>query len=344
MSHRWKSLLAVGLSLALALLSIDAVLATVFGEKLGWAAPAMSSTLLDDWGQRIARVERMQADGEVSPGTLVAVLGMSTVREGLDSSILTMRDPQHRHWLILGAAGGNIIQLQQYSLMLSASQVRPAVVVLGIHRSMLQDEEVLVKKADVRKLASEVRRGEMMAAAREARLFTWFGRHDDEVSNWAFMTIHHARLALERQQRLGLDAIYRAMEDPWSVNSTYRGPRAAPADLALQLEGLRSQLRPERSASLNLQVTALAEIVHRIRQLGARAVCLLMPESSEYRSLYSPAIEAMLDRALRLSAQDQGVSVIDLHNALEDILFYDYAHLNAEGRRRLSELLPRSID
>jgi hypothetical protein len=95
---------------------------------------------------------------------------------------------------------------------------------------------------------------------------------------------------------------------------------------------------------MNSQVKALAEVVHRFRQWGSRVVCVLMPESSEYRSLYSPPIDAVFDQALRFSAQGQAIPVIDLRNALEDTFFYDYAHLNADGRGRLSAILPQTID
>ena len=342
--HRFKSLLAVGLSLALALCCVDGILASVFGEHLDWAAPAMSSDLLNDWGRRVARVERMQTDGEITGSTLVVVLGMSTVREGLDASILARHDPRHRRWLILGAAGGNMTQLQQYSFTLTFSHLSPSVVVLGIHKSMLQDEEPMTRHADLHELGASLLRGRVIRAIHQAQFLTWFGRHNDELANWAFMVVHHARLALNQLERLQLDAIYRRMDSPWAVNSSYPGPRAAAADLAFQLEGLQSELRPERSSPMNSQVKALAEIVQRFRRRGARVVCVLMPESSEYRSLYSPPIDAMFDQALRFSAQGHAIPVIDLRNAVEDTLFYDYAHLNADGRGRLSALLPQRID
>jgi hypothetical protein len=341
--QRSKPLLVVGLSLALALLCLDTVLGTVFSEHLGWAAPAMDSNLLDDWGRRIARVERMQTDGELNPAYLVAVLGMSSVREDLDSAILGMHDPRHRSWLILGASGGNLTQLQQYSFTLTSSRLSPSVVVLGIHKSMLQDEEQVVPHADLHKLAAALLRGRVISAIREAGLLTWFGRHNDALSNWAIMAVHHARLALNRRQLLQMDAIYRPLDDPWSVNSSYGSIRAAAADLASQAEGLRSGLRPERYSPLNPQVRALADLVHRFRQRGSRVLCLLMPESSDYRSLYSPKIDAMFDQALRFSAQGQAIPVIDVRDMLEDTLFYDHAHLNPDGRRRLSELLPHKI-
>jgi hypothetical protein len=342
--RRFKCLLAVGLSMALVLWCLDGVLARVFGEHLGWAAPAMSSDLLNDWGRRIARVERMQIDGEITASSLVAVLGMSTVREGLDASLLARHDPQHRRWLILGAAGGDMSQLQQYSFTLSVSHLSPSTVVLGIHKSMLQDEEQTTRQAELREVRDSLLGGRVIHAIRRAPFLTWFGRHHDEVTNWAFMAVHHARLTLNQQQRLQLDAIYRRMDNPWTVNSSYIGQRAAADDLAIQLKGLQSELGPERSSPMNAQVKALGEVVHRFRQRGSRVVCVLMPESSEYRSLYSPPIDAMFAQALRFSAQGEAIPVIDLRNALEDTFFYDYAHLNADGRGRLSAILPQRID
>jgi hypothetical protein len=209
---------------------------------------------------------------------------------------------------------------------------------------MLQDEEQVVRHADPHKVAATLLRGRLISAIREAQLLTWFGRHNDALSNWAIMAAHHARLALNRQQPLHMDSIYRPLDNPWSVNSVLRGIRASADDLASQATGLRSGLRPERYSPRNLQVTALVDLVHRFRQRGSRVLCLLMPESSDYRSLYSPRIDAMFDDALSLSAHGQAIPVIDLRATLEDTLFYDYAHLNADGRRRLSELLPHRID
>lgn len=342
--RRFKSLLAVGLSLALALWCFDRLLATVLGEHLGWAAPAMSSDLLNDWGRRIARVERMQIDGVITASSLVAVLGMSTVREGLDASLLARHDPKHRQWLILGAAGGGMSQLQQYSFTLSVSHLNPSAIILGIHKSMLQDDEQTTRQVDLHEVGASLLEGHVIRALRQAPSLTWFGRHNEEMANWAFMAVHHARLTMNQQQGLQLDAIYRRMDNPWAVNNSYAGARAAVDDLAFQFEGLQSELRPERSSPMNSQAKALAELVHRFRRRGSRVVCVLMPESSEYRSLYSPPIDAMFAQALRFSAQGEAIPVIDLRNALEDAFFYDYAHLNADGRGRLSAILPQRID
>jgi lysophospholipase L1-like esterase len=61
-----------------------------------------------------------------------------------------------------------------------------------------------------------------------------------------------------------------------------------------------------------------------------------MPESSALRAIYPPVAQTEFDEL----AQKLRLQVVDLRASMPDDLFYDRAHLNAQGRQRLSSELP----
>jgi hypothetical protein len=65
-----------------------------------------------------------------------------------------------------------------------------------------------------------------------------------------------------------------------------------------------------------------------------------MPESSQLRNLAPPIVATRFSEAVaRASTAQAPLQVIDLRESMPDELFRDYAHLNDEGRSRISALL-----
>ena len=86
---------------------LDGSLEAVLGPSPQWLPAPFDWNYISRFGSRIGRVEQLQArTGHYRKTTcLVAVIGMSAVREDLDANILHNNDPADRSWLILGVPG-----------------------------------------------------------------------------------------------------------------------------------------------------------------------------------------------------------------------------------------------
>jgi hypothetical protein len=93
---------------------------------------------------------------------------------------------------------------------------------------------------------------------------------------------------------------------------------------------------------------ALREALTLCRQQGIRVALLFMPETSEFRSWYPPAVRAESDRYLRALSAEYGAPLIDAHDWVPDADFGDGYHLLPRGaaaftRRCGQEELPRFL-
>jgi lysophospholipase L1-like esterase len=74
-------------------------------------------------------------------------------------------------------------------------------------------------------------------------------------------------------------------------------------------------------------------------------MCVLMPESSQIRSLEPPIAATRFSEAVaRASTPQNPLRVVDLRDSMPDELFFDYVHLNDEGRARFSAFLGQRLN
>jgi hypothetical protein len=70
---------------------------------------------------------------------------------------------------------------------------------------------------------------------------------------------------------------------------------------------------------------------------GTLVVCVLMPEGSEFRRLYTPDGERERAMMLERLRGEYDVAVIDARDWLEDSAFFDQHHLLPEGAHQFAE-------
>jgi len=88
---------------------------------------------------------------------------------------------------------------------------------------------------------------------------------------------------------------------------------------------------------------AVGETLEECRRQGVRAALLLMPEGTEFRSWYPPAVEASVYAFLDRLSQEYGVPTIDARRWLTDDCFSDSHHLLPAGAAALSDRLAQVI-
>jgi hypothetical protein len=88
---------------------------------------------------------------------------------------------------------------------------------------------------------------------------------------------------------------------------------------------------------------ALREILAACRDEGIHAILLLLPESTEFRSWYPPAVRAELDAYLSRLNREYGVPLVDGRTWVPDTGFLDGHHLLADGAIAFSERLGHEV-
>jgi len=90
-------------------------------------------------------------------------------------------------------------------------------------------------------------------------------------------------------------------------------------------------------------VEAVRDMLSLCRERGIRAVIVVSPESSEFRSWYVPQATADVDNLVRTLAAEFAVPLMDAREWLPDNEFADGHHPTVAGARRFTERLARSL-
>ncbi len=322
----------VGLVLVLSL--ADLGLRLVIGSSQRWHPPYFSWHLVNRSGQQAAAVEQGQSTGVLTSAGMVVVFGASTVREGLESHLLEEADPQGRLWLIVGGSGSEMKQLEVYTLPFSGSRAHAGTIMIGIHRTMFCSDEPtrdpLVGEGLTRRMAKTALRA------------SWLVRNSKQVTDLIKLSLFKVRSSLMRAVGMGALATYRPSEDPWALSANYHEPRARGDLLARQWRAFVRRCAPQSYSGNELQVAAFCRTVARLRLRCDRLCILLMPETSRFRDEYSLEADQSLAEALKaagISPED----VVDMRDRIDDSLFYDYGHLNSDGRDVFCRGLPATL-
>jgi hypothetical protein len=318
----------------------DLLLRAVLGADPRQMAPPFDPVALIAFYGRIAAFEVMQAAGNASDDHLVAVIGMSSVKADLDPSVLGANDPLRRKWLCVGAEGRNITQVSLYARSLLASRLKPRLVVLAIHPFMLR---ATVRDSWEHRFdpIGHLRQGERRLLVND---FFWLGRNQYTLEDEANFLADRARERVRSGVGLPFFDWYPIDNRPWDSWNKYVGAKAPEDYLENQREGFAAELTPDQFGPDNGQPQALRQLVKQIRDHGSDAICVLMPESSQFRALYPPVVVNGFGAAVAAaSTPGRPVPVIDLRESMPDEMFYDYSHLNAAGRLEFSARLGRLI-
>jgi hypothetical protein len=322
----------------LAILLLDMALQAALGTSPDWLAAAFSSEVLDQCGSRLARVEQLERAGQVSDQRLVAVVGLSPVREGIDPQMLAAADPEKRNWLVLGSQGRTFATLEVFVRALAESPVHPRLVVLGIVPAMLHHEDrAEPQDASPRLLLHHLRQHRYYHVALDA---SWLMRNRDSLADESSLLVYESQRLMRWVFGLPMSATYPPEKDPWTSWTEVYGEHSTAALTELQWQGHKTLLVPSQFRDVRRQSQALRNMVTELRRHGSDVVCVLMPETQRLRNLYPPIVGQKFGDAVAMARADGSLPVIDMRADIPDDMFFNDAHLNPRGRKRLSSELP----
>ena len=234
--------------------------------------------------------------------------------------------------------GGAITQLVHLRRLLAAG-VRPDVVLIEVNPAAMDEPESNFLRPD------RVTRAELSALAaigfaddryrtdwRQAALNPWFG--------------HRFQLLGRVQPKWTPPGI------PW-MGPRFPDPTGwGPWDEAVTAESFRGRLavaRKEHFRTLqhykadDVPRRALKEVFAICHREGIKAVAVLTPEGSEFRSWYGPAARAATSELIALAQAATGGRVIDARDWLPDNVFVDGHHIHASAAPGYTARLTRQL-
>jgi hypothetical protein len=318
--------------------ALEVLLRIGLGPNPAWLPPVFGTDRFEQFTRRLARVEQIERAGDVSDANLVAVLGLSQVRYDLDSHVLYANDPEHRAWLVLGGDGRNFEQFQLFGQTLVDSALRPRLVVLGLARAMIRREgSDPDPDASSSSFLGHLRRRETWEALRDC---SWVVRHRLRMQEETFLLVYHSARAVRAAFGLPMSATYVPEADPWSSWTMPSDVLPRAVNIDTQWRARQATLTPDQFQNNDRQTDALVQLVAALRRKGATVVCVLMPETERLRAFYPPIIAPGFAQAIIAAGAQRPLKVIDLRDDFPDDEFHDDAHLDGEGRRRFSIILP----
>lgn len=348
---RYRPLLQVGTALLIGLLLLDVILLGLLGWSPSPLWPQdkpMGAFWLDRAASRAIGAQReLDAQAGGHPG-LAIVVGLSTVREGLDSALLDSADADTRRWLIIGGSGSSMAHLEQLLRPLADLSIQADALVAGIHLPWFIGcpQQLPDRSRQIARLREAVHD---LSPARVTGLLLDLGwlAHNHQRANLAVQrTLKRARLQTLGMLGLPRHALHPPATNPWASEARYP-PEPPPREfLDRQLTTWEqcgwfdpSSYRPDRS-----QVRIFRQLAKYFGEADIPLVVVLMPEQAELRKrIPQQKARALLDAALAPLRGQRSVILLDLRDSIPDALFRDLAHLNPQGRRRFSQQLGRRL-
>jgi hypothetical protein len=343
--RRLLDLGAVLVAIAVGVLAIDSVLRFVLGPTPRFLQQRehLSPDEFERIGDRLATAEHALA-ADTTDRPLLMILGLSTARVDIDAEQLSRQLCETPRVLNLGSSGGSFRQLQFYLGTLRWTQLRPAMVVLGLHPAWIAGyTSPNAAPISISELSRSAEAGWGTLKPMLARSL-WAGANRAAVHNTLTYPMLRVRAAVADAFDLSSDEVFRPTNaDPWSTPIDYPLPRATDSALTAQLENWEKAgwFDSGRLGSNSAEVVALREIQALAQRIGTTTVVVLMPESADFRRRTPADAETLLLRVLNEDGSPP--AVVDLRASLPDSLLYDNAHVNLRGRETLTTLLAARI-
>jgi hypothetical protein len=310
-------------AVAAAFAVLDVSLRGALGAAPQWMPPRLYN-YVPYFGSRIARIEQLKLNHQVDDRRLVVALGLSSVQHGLDPNVLDQNDPAGRRWLVMGAAGGTLVDLEIAAQPFLDSSLRPDMVVIGIHPWMLHRDDRMAHDTTL---------------AWVGRI-SWLSKHHDALNSLCIIERDKTVPAVGRLFHLPPWQVYEPAPAPWENQSDFPTEHAPPVEINAQWAGLQFELAPDQYHDNGVELDSFRRLVAHLRGHGRRLVCVLMPETSALRP-YPPEVEAAFQRAV--ASLDEPLEIRDLRTSMPDVLMHDFTHPNSAGRAKFSAMLPGII-
>ena len=345
--QRLAAPVAVGFGLIAVTLVLNVGLQLSTALAPGWLPFRLAGAGFEnDIVQRIAAAESQYRDGSLRGEKFLCVLiGLSGLRESADLKTMTTVSADRCRYLGLSGAGGAIDTLTEQTRRLLDGSLRPDVAIIGI-TDFLQVKPLPPKPGagEASPWADAARHGDIRLLAKMAKDGLWFIERRRDVNGAVESALMDGKQTMLRV--LGADAVSQLnpLTDPWREMIRLEVPEHA-SDTALrngiaayEARALYEPASYERGR-IQQQTEALNELISKLRARGTQVIVALMPEHSLLRARLPAeamrALHAGLDNAFGADIPP----LLDLRDVVPDSGFTDISHVNAEGRKIVSQLI-----
>lgn len=305
--YRALAVASLTVGVFVALLSLLARLVFVAGQNT-------AQEIDPHWlGEVRAKVELLQEEEGLSFGL---ALGTSTLKQALDKTPL--ENVTGVPWMTMCGSGPSVVRLKRHLTPFLESDVRAEWILLGLSPYWLANK----KDESLPMLPTS---GSPSAFGSYAKLSRSTGQ------KMFFTSLGQLQLAIGARGRPA------GVRGDWRFGDAKDG--FADAEFwADQIEGMERSygaFDKESYSSQNEESRALKVLLQELSSHTEHLYVILMPEHSELRA----KLPHIAEQTLLKVVEDSGVSLtlLDLRVSREDRMFYDYCHLNTDGRAVFSE-------
>lgn len=333
----------------------------VLGYALGPNAVAihprqriMGGPLYERVWRRISALDRLYEHGQLPPDAKLGMyLGVSTTATGIQRRILDDRATVANRWIVLSGAGVSIENLETVMLPIFFCRVKPSVVVLGLHQTMIvgekfmEDQTVLGQPREVgrRRRAWKWHWPQLTPLKHLPR--HWIVRNHAIVEQFLRSQMYAWRLSVFYTAEVSAGYLFEPAIEPWDDDPLWlwnmydaEGEFANEQMAYWQRQG---HFKAANYDPAGEQAQSLVRMIRAYRELGAEVYVVVMPLRSSMRSMVPPNAKPCLQEALDRAFPESPPELIDLEDALPDRLFTDNAHLSKAGGEQLSRIVAKRL-
>lgn len=279
--------------------------------------------------------------GRVAPDTyLIAVTGISNVREGVD--LATLREKLGKNVRVLGVAGAGLgaPSIVENAETILASPLRPDLVLLGVAPLQMLDPST----------GKSVSAADLPAPPLRERIRALAGRYV-----WLFARRNDISLFSERMLLRVREIIFGALDvheksngadDPWRPMRRLMGAdhfNDKAVQSGLNFAGSLGAFDPASYARAQQAPLMISGLVKHFNDRKSRVIIFLTPEHSRLRQREPAGVLQIIAARLRDEGLPTSSEILDFRNAVSDDGFADLVHLNKGGSVAFSKLLSAKV-
>lgn len=314
---------------------------------LRWLPEHVSGTgFVEDNRQRVIAAVQEYAERKVDASQyLGAIVGISTVREGVNLDVLSGEAGPRWRFIGIGGAGGGVYSVKENADVLLDSALRPDLVVLGFTAGQILDSMLPWASETAASPTAAPTRLSRESLYSTLRNLSWATDRRQDVS----ITVEQALLNARAQifELLDVRPTSPDHRSPWREMMRLMGAEHFPEAT------LRSGLKTAETKGMfsieafDQSVEAprlMAELIGKFRDRGAEVLVVLTPMHSWWRTREPQGLDKYFKDALKTFLPGDTIQFVDYRAALDDDEFVDLMHLNSKGSRKFSRLLATDIE
>lgn len=270
---------------------------------------------------------------------LAAVIGISDVREGVRLDVLSER--MNGKWRFVGVAGAGagMSSIVEQAEILTKSDLRPDVAIIGLTPLHFIDVEKL-RQGDTVVAQNISAKDRVKGALREA---AWIVRRRSDISSWldsVLLDVRAELLPAPGKADLGSPA-----HSPWRPLLRTLGAEHYPPDvLKTSLEKLRASGGGQTETYLKGDgIKAAGALIKDLERRQMHVIVVEMPQHSWLRAELPANISNVIMARLKRESGIEDLEALDYSDSIEDGGFIDLVHLNTSGGEDFSRKLAMAL-